>query len=266
MSLLEKKKQLIAELSSLRRVIVAFSGGVDSTFLLKMAKDTLGKENVIAVIAVSSTYPEKEKKEAINFCLQEVINYILIKTDEMDDARFTENDANRCYYCKLSLYKEIEKVAEQNKIENIIEGSNYDDLSDYRPGRKAIIEKGIKSPLLNAKLTKNEIRTLSKELGLNTHAKPAKACLASRVPYGTKITPEILKKIEMAENYIEMYGVSQVRVRTHQNIARIEVLPEDFNKILNNRDKIVNEIKLLGFNYVTLDLLGYRTGSLNEVL
>lgn len=266
MSLTEKKKQLIAELSALKRVIVAFSGGVDSTFLLKMAKDTLGKENVIAIIAESSTYPEKEKEEAINFCLQENINYILIKSDEMEDVRFTKNDANRCYYCKISLYKEIRKIAAQKHIEHIIEGTNYDDLSDYRPGRKAIIEMGIKSPLLNAKLTKKEIRTLSKELGLKTYSKPAKACLASRVPYGTKITPEILKKIEMAENYIETFGVSQVRVRTHQNIARIEVLPEDFNKILSNRDKIANEIKQIGFNYVTLDLFGYRTGSLNEVL
>lgn len=253
-------------LSRLKRVLVAFSGGVDSTFLLKSAVETLGRENVTALIADSLTYPVKEREEAVNFCINEKIEYIIIKSDEMDDERFTCNDANRCYYCKKHLYERAKEIAREKNIPHIIEGSNYDDLNDYRPGRRALEELGIISPLLEAKFTKQEIRMVSNELGLPTHSKPSKACLASRVPYGTCITSEILRKIEKAENLIEGYGVSQVRVRAHDNIARIEVVPDEFSKILLEREKIVSEIKNIGFNYVTLDLAGYRTGSMNEVL
>ncbi|GAB4439732.1 MAG: ATP-dependent sacrificial sulfur transferase LarE [bacterium] len=266
MQLSDKRLLLKEVLIRLKRVLVAFSGGVDSTFLLKSAVETLGRENVTALIADSLTYPVKEREEAINFCINENIEFILIKSDEMDDERFTNNDANRCYYCKKHLYEMAKEIAKKRNIPYIVEGSNYDDLNDYRPGRRALEEIGILSPLLEAKFTKQEIRTVSKELGLPTHSKPSKACLASRVPYGTRITSEVLKKIELAENLIEGYGISQVRVRAHDKIARIEVVPEEFGKILVKRKEIVSEIKNIGFNYVTLDLVGYRTGSMNEVL
>lgn len=266
MQLSEKKVKLKEVIRDLRRVLVAYSGGVDSTFLLKTAKEILGKENVIAFIADSLTYPEKERKDAIAFCKAEEISFIVINSDEMNDEKFVKNDAERCYYCKKHLYKEAQKIAKEKDINNIIEGSNYDDLSDYRPGRRALEEFGILSPLLYAELTKWEIRTLSKEMGLPTHAKPSKACLASRVPYGTRITSEILKKIEEAERLIESYNITQVRVRFHDKIARIEVMPEEFDKVLSKREKIVEGVKNIGFNYVTLDLTGYRTGSMNEIL
>lgn len=266
MSLEKKKEALIENLKTLKRVVVAYSGGVDSTLLLKMAIDTLGKSNVIAIIAQSPTYPEREKIEAINFCKEEGVTYLLIQSDEMEDEKFVANDAKRCYYCKRHLYEEAKKISKKYDIEHIIEGSNWDDLYDYRPGRKAIEEMGIKSPLLEAKLTKEEIRVLSKNLGLKTYSKPSKACLASRVPYGTTITESILKMVEKAEEAIEKYDIRQTRVRYHNNIARIEVFAEDFEKIISNREAIVKDLKGLGFHYVTLDLLGYRTGSMNEIL
>ncbi len=266
MTLEEKKGLLIKRLSELERVLVAYSGGVDSTFLLKMAKETLGRHNVIAMIADSATYPEKEKHEAVAFCESEGVKYVVIKSDEMNDESFTRNDLRRCYYCKLHLYEQARVVARNLGIEHIIEGSNYDDLSDYRPGREALKEKRIISPLLEAGLTKNDIRMLSKELGLKTHSKPAKACLASRIPYGTKVTEEILKKVELAENCIEKHGVLQVRVRFHGNVARIEVAPEEFEKIISKREEITGDLRKVGFHYITLDLAGYRTGSLNETI
>lgn len=266
MDILNKKEALEAYLKSLGSVLVAFSGGVDSTFLLKMAIDTLGNQNVEAFIAESPTYPVKEKEEAVTFCETQGISYKVLYTDEMNDEAFVKNDLNRCYYCKSHLYDEAIKYARAKNLKFVVEGSNYDDLSDYRPGRKALGEKGILSPLLEVKLKKDEIRRLSKQLGLKTADKPSFACLASRIPYGVSIDEGILKKIDAAEQFLFESGFSQVRVRYHGDIARIEVTESELELALKYRDKIVSELTKLGFLYITLDLAGYKTGSLNKMI
>ena len=254
-------------LSSLESICIAYSGGVDSTFLLRVSKDVLG-ENVLAVTATSPTYPQRELKEAIESAQKIGVRHLLISSNELDIPGFSENTTNRCYYCKHDLFRKLKAEAEKYGIKTVADGSNYDDTKDYRPGRKAAKEIGVRSPLCEAELTKNEIRCLSKELGLSTWNKPSLACLSSRIPYHEKITEEKLKQVEKAEGILRDLGFTQFRVRHHNDIARIEFIPEEMSLLKNAeiRLSIDSALKSLGFKYVTVDLKGYRTGSMNEVL
>ncbi len=267
MSIQEKYQILKDYIRSLGSVAVAFSSGVDSTLLLKVSHDLLG-DKAIAVTASSSSFPKRELNEAKSFCESNHITQIIFDSDELNIEGFRDNPKNRCYLCKHELFTKIKDVAREYGLEHVIEGSNLDDTGDYRPGLKAIEELGIKSPLRYAGLTKAEIRELSRELGLPTWDKPSFACLASRFVYGERIDIEKLKMIDRAEELLIEMGFRQVRVRIHGNIARIEIMPENFSRIVQEdiRMKIYDSIKALGFSYVTLDLKGYRTGSMNETL
>jgi uncharacterized protein len=249
------------------KVLVAFSGGVDSTLLLRVASEVLGK-NVLAVIATSETYPQKEVRAARLLALRLGVDHLVVKTRELENPAFVQNSPLRCYYCKQELFSRLKKIAEERSIPSILDGSNYDDRSDYRPGSKAAKELGIRSPLREAGLTKAEIRALSKASGLPTWDKPSLACLASRFPYDTPIKRKSLVQVGKAEDILREIGLTQVRVRHHGEIARIEVKPAEFGKIMaeKTREKISRHLKKLGYTYVTLDLEGYRTGSLNEPL
>lgn len=263
----EKYEILKNYISSLGSVACAFSSGVDSTLLLKVAHDVLG-ENAIAVTASSSSFPQRELQESKNFCKKNNIKQIIFDSNELEIEGFKNNPKNRCYICKKELFTKILEIAHENNLANVIEGSNLDDMGDYRPGLQAIQELNIKSPLRFAKFSKAEVRQLSWELNLPTFDKPSFACLASRFVYGENITPEKLKMVEQSEQLLLDLGFKQVRVRIHNNIARIEILPEYFSKIIqdNIRKKIYDSMKKFGFDYVTLDLMGYRTGSMNETL
>ena len=262
-----KLEKLKSYLQSLERVAVAFSGGVDSTFLLKIAHDALGK-NAIAVTARSLSFPKRELDESIDFARKNDIKHIVVDFEELNIEGFAENPLNRCYLCKTELFTKMKNIAKQHGIQYIAEGSNTDDDGDYRPGLTAVTELGIKSPLRLAALSKEEIRILSKELGLNTWNKPSFACLASRFPYGEKITPNKLSSVDAAEQFLLDSGFHQVRVRYHDNLARIETDENGFELILdkNLRERIYKKFKQIGFTYVSIDLLGYRTGSMNETL
>ncbi|MBA4390746.1 MAG: TIGR00268 family protein [Syntrophus sp. (in: bacteria)] len=259
----EKFSTLKTILKDLQKIVVAFSGGVDSTFLLKVSVDVLGRSNVLAFIGRSPTCPEREIKDALKLSALIGAEYLVAETSEMDDPRFIENNTSRCYFCKTHLFAKAQEIAGQKGFLNIVEGSNLDDMDDYRPGRKACIEQNVKSPLLMAGLTKKEIRELSGKLCLPTHDKPSFACLSSRVPYGTSIDTTILNKIERSEDFLHSLGIGQARVRYHGSVARIEVLEEDFNAVLTNRMSILEALHQYGFPYVTLDLKGYQTGSMN---
>ena len=265
MSIQEKYNVLTDYIKSLESVAVAFSGGVDSTLLLKAAHDVLG-DKAIAVTASSCSFPERELNEAKNFCSQNGIVQIICVSEELEIDGFRNNPKNRCYLCKRELFTKISEIAREHNIANIVEGSNLDDLGDYRPGLQAVEELGVKSPLRFAGLNKAEIRQLSWELGLPTWNKPSFACLASRFVYGETITEEKLSMIDRAEQLLIDLGFYQVRVRLHGEIARIEILPQDFTLIIRDeiRTRIYDTLKDLGFSYVTLDLKGYRTGSMNQ--
>jgi uncharacterized protein len=261
----EKLKQLQQFLLNLNSCAIAYSGGVDSTFLIKVAYDTLGK-NALAVTATSSTYPQRELADAKQFAEEIGIPHMIIESEELDISEFSGNSLDRCYYCKKELFQKIQQIAKDHRLNAVLDGSNADDTFDYRPGARARNELGVRSPLKEVGFTKQEIRDLSASLHLKSSEKPAFACLASRFPYGVKITKERLKQIEAAEEYLFSLGIRQCRVRFHDPIARIEVLPEDISTILTHAQKIIKRFKTLGFTYITLDLQGYRTGSLNEVL
>lgn len=262
-----KKQKLDDYLKSLGSLAVAFSGGVDSTFLLKSAHDVLG-DRAVAVTACSSTFPHREQIESNEFAKRYGIAQRFIDSEELDIKGYSENPTDRCYYCKSELFTKIKALADEMGIEHIAEGSNMDDLGDFRPGLRAVKEKGILSPLRYAELGKEEIRLLSKEMGLETWDKPSFACLASRIPYGQKITKEKLSVIDEAEQFLIDLGFKQVRVRHHGEIARIELSTNEMPKIFENElsEKIYNKLKQLGFIYVTLDLKGYQMGSMNSVL
>ncbi len=260
-----KYEDLIDRLKGMGRVLVAFSGGVDSTFLLKVASDVLG-DNVLAVIASSETYPEREQKEALCLVEELKVRYKVIRTKELDDPDFRDNPPERCYFCKKELFSRLKEIAAAEKIPYVCDGSNFEDTFDFRPGSKAAAELGVASPLKDAGLDKSEIRILSKMLGLPTWDKPAMACLSSRFPYFTRIEKESLRQIDAAEEYLKSQGFSQLRVRHHDRIARIEITPQDFPRIVADemRSAIVENLKKIGYLYVTIDLAGYRTGSMNE--
>ena len=264
---MDKLKSLQEYISSLGSVAVAFSGGVDSTLLLKVSHDVLGGK-AIAVTASSLSFPERELNEAKSFCEKNGIKQVICPSEELEIEGFRHNPVNRCYLCKKELFTKILDIAHENNIPHVVEGSNLDDLGDYRPGLQAIDELGILSPLRHCGLTKSDVREISHELGLPTWDKPSFACLASRFVYGEEITAEKLIMVERAENFLRDMGFKQLRVRIHGDMARIEILPEDFGKILSEdtRTSIYDALKGYGFSYVALDMKGYRAGSMNETI
>ena len=260
-----KLQQTLTELGS---VAVAFSGGVDSTLLLKVACNVLGPDQVLALTATSPIFPQHELDRCRDFTRQLKVRHILFPGDELQLAGFVENGPERCYHCKLNLYQHFLALIEKHGYSFLLDGSNLDDLTDYRPGRKAVEQLDIRTPLLDVGFDKKMIRELSKELGLPTWNKPAFACLATRFPYGTRITREKIEQVSHCEAWLYHQGFSNYRVRVHDNLARIEVSPEEMSRLFAHglKEELISICKDNGFDYVTLDLQGFRSGSMNECL
>lgn len=252
-------------LRGMQSVVVAYSGGTDSSFLLKVAKDVLG-ENVLAVTASSEIYAQAETESAKKIAAEIGVKHIIIQTNELKNKEFVKNSPDRCFHCKILLYSEFIKIAGERNINQVIDGINFDDKQDFRPGISAAEKLKIRSPLLEAGFTKAEIRSLSKEMNLSTWDKAPNPCLSTRFPYGTALIKENLSKVEQAELQLRKYHFRQFRIRVHDNVARLEILPEDMEVAFRepNRREIIDTLKKIGYTYVTIDLEGYRTGSMNE--
>lgn len=261
----EKVRILKAILQRYNRAVIAFSGGVDSTFLARMAKDVYG-DGLLLITAKSSTYPEYELEEAMNLAHFLEISHEIIESEELNIPGYSENPPDRCYYCKSELFGKLGQIALEKGFGIVFDGSNADDMSDFRPGMRAKKEHGVISPLAEAGLTKDEIRHLSEELGLPTARKQSYACLASRFPYGEKITRLKLDRVAIAEFDVRQLGFSQFRIRSHGNLARLEFLTAEMNNAWLQKDRLTAICRNAGFSYITIDLSGYRTGSMNEVL
>lgn len=261
----QKLSRLKEILAGCGGAVIAYSGGVDSTFLAKVARDVL-EDRALAVTACSETYPDHEVKEALALAEQLGLRHLTIWTEELANEEFAANPPDRCYFCKTELFGKLLDIAREHGLSYVLDGANHDDQFDHRPGMRAGGELGVRSPLKEAGLTKEDIRQLSREMGLPTWDKPSFACLSSRFPYGERITQEKLTMVGRAEDYLRSLGVGQLRVRHHGDLARIEVAATDFPKVLAAADEIARKLKELGYTYVALDLQGYRTGSMNEVL
>lgn len=260
----QKLSLLITRLKQAPSALLAFSGGVDSSFLLRALK--ISDIPFLVIIGKSETVPEKELQQAVSFALQENVRHRVIMTGELQNESFLKNPPDRCFFCKQDLFQRMQQIAEEEAFDAIFDGSNADDLQDFRPGRKAAELYGVQSPLAEAGLSKDDIRQLSRRLGLGTWDKPSSPCLSSRFPYGQRITLPLLHRVEQAEDFLRSLGIRTVRVRVHTDVARIEVPEDEMALLLRNRQAVADRLKTLGFSFVSLDLEGFRSGSLNRVL